>query len=170
MSSGVALGLFLAVLARPGDILVQSAASSQPASHARMHARTQQPASQPATHARTHARSHQTRAREAKSRAYAIQFARACRGDRARARARGVRGARARARDGATPKTRFRDPRPPTVCEHTSAAPYYKNRVSDLETPYRTKQYVNILPQKHKLPEIASPRAEAVHHGRCWTF
>ena len=86
MSSGVALGLFLAVLARPGDILVQSAASSQPASHARMHARTQQPASQPATHARTHARSHQTRAREAKSRAYAIQFARACRGDRARAR------------------------------------------------------------------------------------
>ena len=157
MSSGVALGLFLAVLARPGDILVQPAASSQPASHAR-------------THARTHAAIRLARARpnrvrtQSNSRAHAVEIA------RARARARGVRVARARARDGATPKTRFRDPRPPTVCEHTSAAPFYKNRVSDLETPYRTKQYVNILPQKHKLPEIASPRAEAVHHGRCWTF
>ena len=48
---------------------------------------------------------------------------------------------------GAKPKTRFRDPRPPIVCENASAAPSFKNRGENLETPYRTKQYVRTLPE-----------------------
>jgi len=109
----------------------------------------------------------------AKSRAYTIQFARACRVDRACV------GSYSRARRvfdlvcelmAATPKTRFRDPRPPSVCENASAAPCYKNRGGDLETPYRTKQYVRILAQKYKFPEFATRRIETVDRDRCWTF
>ena len=98
MSSGVALGLFLAVLARPGDILVQSAASSQPASHARMHARTQQPASQPATHARTHARTQPSDSRARGQIACVRNPIRARMPWRSRARARGGCAVRAHAR------------------------------------------------------------------------